>query len=333
MFGYALNLEIQKINIAVVDFSRSPQSQNLVEQFRGSKFFEPFYYLENISNVDELFKKRKAHVVLIIPADFALQLNRQTIIPLQFIIDAADANAATFVRQYCNRVVSDYSTNFNRSIPLPFGIESTILFNPLMKSSYFFVPGLMALLLVMISALLTSIAITREKETGTLEQILVSPVQPLEIIVGKVLPYIFLAILSATTILVTGIFLFKVPFEGNLLLLLILTSLYIITALSLGILISTVAQTQQVAMMIALSTTLLPTILLSGFIFPLDSMPALLQWISYIVPARFYLHIVRGIILKGSSFSDLLPPTFFLTLMSIVLLFISSKKFSMDLEK
>jgi ABC-2 type transport system permease protein len=202
-----------------------------------------------------------------------------------------------------------------------------------MKSSYFFVPGLLALLLVMISALLTSIAITREKETGTLEQILVSPVRPYEIIIGKVLPYIVLAFTSGMLILAVGVFLFKVPFEGSLLLLFLLTGLYIITALSLGLMISTVANTQQVAMMLALTATLLPTIILSGFIFPIASMPKVLQWISNIVPARFYLNIVRGIILKGSSLFDLWKSTVSLVLMSAILLIVSTKKFSMNLEK
>jgi len=202
-----------------------------------------------------------------------------------------------------------------------------------MKSTYFFVPGLMALLLVMISALLTSITITREKETGTLEQILVSPIQPYEIIIGKVLPYILLAFISASLILIVAVFLFQVPFRGSLLLLVLLTTLYIITGLSLGLMISTISQTQQVAMMIALTATLLPTLLLSGFIFPIPSMPKILQYISYIIPASFYLLIVRGIILKASSFMDLLIPTSILVIMSTILLNVSARKFSITLEK
>jgi ABC-2 type transport system permease protein len=179
---------------------------------------------------------------------------------------------------------------------------------------------------------LTSITITREKETGTMEQILVSPIRPHEIIIGKVLPYILLAFLIAMIILLIGIFLFQVPFEGSILLLMFLSTLYIITALSLGLMISTVASTQQVAMMMALIITLLPTFLLSGFIFPISSMPKLLQYITYVIPAKYYLYIIRGIILKGSTFVHLFVPTLFLGIMSTILLIISIRKFSTNLE-
>lgn len=333
MFGYALNLEIQKVDLAVVDYAHSTQSRHIIEHFKGSRFFRPFFYQGKLSSVDHLFKSRRARAVLVIPQDLDRRLQRSRQLPLQFLIDASDANAATLIRQYCNRVITDINIKQNRKLPLPFDIRGTILFNPDMKSAYFFVPGLIALLLVMISALLTSIAITREKETGTLEQILVSPVRPWEIILGKVLPYIFLAFMDGALILLIGVTLFQVPFEGSLLLLMLLTTLYIITALSLGLMISTVAQTQQVAMMIAMTATLLPTFLLSGFIFPIGSMPNILQYFTYIIPARFYLLIVRGIILKGSNFWQLLQPTLFLLGMSILLLLVASRKFSINLEK
>ncbi len=333
MFGYALNLEIQNVEIAIADYSHSTQSRALIERFKGSKFFKPFYFEGNLSQVDELFKSRKARAVMIIPQDFEKQLQKNAHVQIQFLIDASDANAATYIRQYCYRVITDFNATQNKNLPLPFDIRDTILFNPDMKSTYFFVPGLMALLLVMISALLTSITITREKETGTLEQILVSPIQPYEIIIGKVLPYILLAFISASLILIVAVFLFQVPFRGSLLLLVLLTTLYIITGLSLGLMISTISQTQQVAMMIALTATLLPTLLLSGFIFPIPSMPKILQYISYIIPASFYLLIVRGIILKASSFMDLLIPTSILVIMSTILLNVSARKFSITLEK
>lgn len=333
MFGYALNTEIQNVELAVMDFARSPQSRELIRQFSGSPFFETFDYQGNVEEIDELFKYRKAGAIMIIPVDYGRQLQRRLNTDIQFIIDASDANAATFVKNYCNRVIAGYNETKNQTLPLPFEIESAVFFNPDMKSSYFFVPGLMALLLVMISALLTSIAITREKETGTLEQILVSPVKPHQIIVGKVLPYILLAFLSGIMILSIGMFLFTVPFVGSLILLLLLTTLYIVTALSLGLMISTVSQTQQVAIMIALTATLLPTIMLSGFMFPIASMPKILQMLTYIIPARYYLLIVRGIILKGSSFTDLLQPTLLLSIMTVVLLTVATRKFRINLEK
>jgi ABC-2 type transport system permease protein len=333
MFGYALKMEIQEVRIGIVDYANTNESRHLIEQFKGSSFFVPFFYEGRLSEIDELFKSRTANLVMIIPEDFDKQLQRNREIPLSFTIDASDANAATAIRNYCNQVIVDFNQTYNRHLPFPFDITSSILYNPDTKSTYFFVPGIIALLLIMISALLTSITIAREKETGTMEQILVSPVKSHQIILGKVLPYILLAILIAVVILLIGVFMFKVPFQGNVLLLFILSTLYIVTALSIGLMISTVAKTQQVAMMVAMIMTLLPTIMLSGFIFPIASMPKLLQYLSYIIPARYYLHIVRGIILKGSTFIDLVQPTLFLGIISGILLIVSIRKFSSNLEK
>ena len=333
LFGYALKMEIQEIKLGIVDFSRSTQSIDFVESFSGSDFFKPFYYEGSISNIDELFKNRTAQAVMVIPEDFGRTLRRQSNTPVQFLIDASDANAATMIRSYISQVILRFNEQNNLVLPIPFDFRSTILYNPDRKSTYFFVPGIIALLLVMISALLTSITIAREKESGTMEQILVSPIRPRQIIVGKVFPYILLAFLMGLVILLIGVFLFHVPFKGNALLLLLLSLLYIITALSLGLLISTVAHTQQVAMMIALVATLLPTFLLSGFVFPIASMPKFIQYITYLVPAKYYLFIIRGIILKGSNLIQLLMPSFLLALMSSVLLIIAIRKFSINLEK
>ena len=332
MFGYALKMEIQNVKIGVIDQSNSAVSRQLIQSFKGSEFFQLFSFSGEEDQIDNLFKRRKAHAVMIIPVDFAKDMSRQVLIPVQFLIDAADPNAATMIRNYINQIITSFNESRNTILPVPFEFRGTLLYNPDQKSTYFFVPGIVALLLVMISALLTSITITREKETGTMEQILVSPIRAHEIIIGKVLPYILLAFLIGIIILLIGIILFKVPFEGSVLLLLFLSTLYIITALSLGLMISTIAPTQQVAMMLALIATLLPTFLLSGFIFPINSMPTILQYITYLIPAKYYLFIIRGIILKGSNFIQLMMPTFFLGLMSAILLINSIRKFSTNLE-
>jgi ABC-2 type transport system permease protein len=333
MFGYALNMEIQRVDMAVVDFSRSTASRNLFEKFEGSRFFCPFYYDGGVTELEGLFKSRAARVAMIVPADFERQMLQGSQVGLQLLVDASDANAATLIKNYCNQVLLAYNESRRVSPPLPFDVRGSILFNPDLKSSYFFVPGIIAMILVMISALLTSIAIAREKETGTMEQILVSPVLPHEIVLGKVLPYIVLAFADAAVILLIGLVVFKVPFVGSAVLLVALTTLYIITALSLGLLISTRVRTQQVAMMLALSATLLPTILLSGLVFPIASMPELLQYVTYLVPARYYLLIVRGILLKGSVLGQLAGPTLSLAAMSLVLLVVTVRRFSMNLEK
>ena len=333
MFGYALNMEIQQVELAVIDYSRSPASRELIAQFDGSTFFRVFPYSGKLNDAEQLFLKRAARVIMIVPPDFGPTLLRETFTPVQMLIDAADPNAAVNIQNYCNLTIALFNQQSSSRVPLPFDVRSAIWFNPDLKSANFFVPGILALLLVMISALLTSITITREKEMGTMEQMLVSPVKPFEIIIGKVIPYIFLAFANAALILILGIVLFDVPFIGSLLLLALLTTLYIITALSLGLMISTIAQSQQVAMMVAIMATLLPTVMISGFIFPIASMPKFLQLISYIIPAKYYLFIVRGIMLKGNTLLDLVNPVLFLSLLSILLLAVSWKKFAVNLEK
>ena len=333
MFGYALNLEIQQVDMAVIDYAQSPASRHLIEEFKGSKFFRLSFFNGKSSQIEYLFQKRQAKVAVIIPQDFDRQLLRQPVTPVQFLIDASDANAATLIRNYCNQVLINFNQSTGNQIPQPFDIRSTVFFNPNLKSSYFFVPGLIAMILIMISTLLTSITIAREKETGTMEQILVSPVRPFEIVIGKVLPYILLAFIDGSIVLAMGIYVFGIPFSGSLLLLLILSILYIVTGLSLGLMISTIAPNQQVAMMVAMTATLLPTMMLSGLVFPIASMPKILQYFTYLVPARFFLLIVRGIILKGSTLYQLLTPTIILVFMSLLLLSVSVRKFSLTLEK
>lgn len=330
LYGFAINMEVQNIDLVVLDHSKTPDSRNLIRAFEGSDYFTIFNFDGPESKLQDFFARREADMCLIIRHDFAEQLYRQPVTAVQALIDASDPNAAQAIRNYSNVVFQSFSANHGLS-PM-FGIQPTVWYNPGLKSAYFFVPGLAALILIMISALLTSIAIAREKETGTMEQILVSPVRPIEIIVGKVVPYICLALVDLTIILVIAHTVFQVPFVGSLGLLVSTSFLFIFVALSLGLLISTKAQTQQVAMMVALVATLLPTVMLSGFMFPLNSLPAPLQMLSYLVPARYFLVIIRGIMLKGNHLTDLLPQVAVLAVFGMTLLLISARKFSTKLE-
>ena len=333
MFGYAFNLEIQDVRVAVIDDDNSALSRQLIERFEGSPFFTVFHYQGSREDLETLFLERDARAILSIPENFAATLIGKHPAGIQVIIDATDPNAATSINNYCRQIVTDFNTGLSGGAAMPFTLESNIWYNPEMRSAPFFVPGILALLLIMISALLTSITITREKESGTLEQILVSPIRPGEIIIGKVLPYILIAFLDGSMILILGVTVFKVPFVGSLFLLALLMALFVLTALSLGLILSTIASTQQVAMMLAFVLTLLPTLLLSGFIFPLASMPLPLQLISTIVPAKYFLVIVRGILLKGNTIAELLVQVLWLAGMSVVLLTISWRKFSTNLER
>ncbi|RMD89079.1 MAG: ABC transporter permease [Calditrichaeota bacterium] len=330
LYGFALNLEIQNIEMLVLDHDKSPESRELVRKFEGSKFFTVHYFSNSESHISDIFANRRARMVLIIPFDFSRRLYRGLSTSVQVIIDASDSNAALLIRNYSNAVFQRY--NLEQGVQPLFDVETSIWYNPTMKSSHFFVPGLAALILVMISALLTSIAIVREKETGTMEQILVSPIRPSEIIFGKVVPYIILAFIDLLIILTIAHLVYKVPFIGNLVLLLFASLVFIFVALSLGLLISTIARTQQVAMMMALMATLLPTVILSGFIFPIDSFPRILKMITYVVPARYFLIIIRGIMLKGNTFMQLFPEIATLLLFGIFLLVVSVKKFQTTLE-
>ncbi|MDZ7343060.1 MAG: ABC transporter permease [candidate division KSB1 bacterium] len=330
MYGYAINMELQHIDMAVLDYSQTPASRDLVRAFQGSKFFTVRYLDGGEAAIENLFLKRQTQVALIIPHDFAKSRLLQAATAVQMLIDASDSNTAQAIRNYTNLILQTYHAE--GGIASPFEVKTTIQYNPALKSTYFFVPGLVALILMMISALLTSITIAREKETGTLEQILVSPVQPIEIIIGKVVPYIFMAFLDGMIILLVARFWFKVPIKGSLALILGAALLFVFVALALGLLISTRAHTQQVAMMAALVSSLLPTIMLSGFIFPIASMPKLLQLITYIVPARYFLPIIRGVMLKGNTLAEIGIFLLVLAAMGIFFLIVSVRKFKMTLE-
>jgi len=298
MFGYAMNMEIQEVRLAVHDLDHTGPSADIVDAFRGSEFFTLLPHSGRPEEIDGLFKDGSAKAALIIYPGYAAGMRPA----LQLVIDASDPNTATLVNNYVTEVLQ----SFAGTAP-PIDVRSVMLYNPGLVSSYFFVPGLVSLILVMICALLTSITVTREQETGTLEQLLVSPLKPLEFIIGKLLPYVGLSLVIGCVILLLGHVLFHVAFVGSPLLLLAMSLLYILVALSLGLMVSTVATSQLTAMMGALVTTLLPTMMLSGFIFPVASMPWPLQIISHIVPARYYLRMVRGILLKGNTLADLLP--------------------------
>lgn len=336
MFGYALNTEIKNINLGFVDEDHSYASQKLFEGFNGSTL----YTLKYVNNDQEAFHKaflrQDLKAVLIIPKGFYKDFKQNLPTHLQIIIDGSDPNTSAYVNEYIKITIQKALLKHLASPDQTLSgidLRSQMLYNPGLRSSYFFVPGLIALILIMISAMLTSITITREKETGTLEQLLVSPIHPLEFIIGKLLPYIFISFFIGLLILVLGIVMFKVVFIGNAIIFAVMSLIYIITALSLGLFISAISDTQMMAMMLAMMITMLPTVMLSGFIFPISSMPKLLQWFSYLIPARYFLRITRGIMIKGNSFLELIEPTSILILISIILIAFAWKKFDKQVKE
>ncbi len=303
LYGYALDMELRRLTVAVLDQDHSTASFDLQREMTSSNFIVPVEALINRNEIETGFRQGRFRAVVIIPKGYSVKLANRLESPVQILVDGADGSTAAVVDNYIQAVIA----RFNRRLAneafgiksLPIEPQTRVLFNPQLVSAHFVVPGLVALVLVMICALLTSLAIARERETGTLEQILTTPVAPSQVILGKVIPYIALGAIDATLILATGRFIFGVPMNGSWWVLSAYTLLYIIISLALGLLISTFARTQQVAMIAALMGTMLPTLLLSGFMFSISSMPWVLQQVSRFIPATYYLRIIRGVMLKG----------------------------------
>ncbi len=330
LYGYAINLEIQNVEMVVLDRDGSPASRELIRRFEGSRFFTVRRFDGLESELEGFFQGRRARMHLLVPPDFSRGLQRAQTVAVQVLIDASDPNAAQAIRNYAEAVLQEFSVAHGWQAPIR--VEPTVWYNPALKSAYFFVPGLAVLILIMISALLTSIAIVREKETGTLEQMLVSPIRPVEIVLGKVIPYALLAFVDLLLILTIAHAVFEVPFVGAPALLLFAAFVFILVGLSIGLLISTQARTQQVAMMAALTSTLLPTVMLSGFIFPLSSLPRVLQVLSHLVPARYFLPVIRGVLLKGNTWTHIAPEIAILAGIAAGLLTLSVARFTTKLE-
>jgi ABC-2 type transport system permease protein len=333
IFGYAIDMDLKHIRIGVCDLSRTPASRDLIETLNASPYFNIVARYSDPRKSEELFTRRIARAVLIIPADFARNLAVSPKAPIGVIADGTDANSATLVQNYLESVfVSQSLVSSGNGSGMPIRIKARMLYNPDMVSAHFVVPGIAALLLIMIGALLTSVTIAREKETGTMEQILVSPIKPYEVVVGKAIPYLILGFVIAVFILIFGHLWFDVPMLGSWSTLLLFCVFYVFTALAIGMLISTLVATQQVAMMLSLVGTLLPSVMLSGFVFPVASMPPPLQVISKIIPATHFLVIIRGIMLKGNGPMELWPSFLAMTGVGVFFIALAVKRFRMKLK-
>ncbi|MBN1154010.1 ABC transporter permease [candidate division KSB1 bacterium] len=333
IYGSAIRLDISEIHLAVLDLNKTQDSRALLSRFTSSGNFILHSYIQDRDEIEPLFKSRKVKAVLAIPTDYSRQLRTTSRATVQVIIDGSNSNTGIVISNYINLILATYSAELNAQlVNQPISVTSRVWYNPDLESTYFVVPGLVAVILMMISALLTSITIAREKESGTMEQILVSPIRPTEIILGKVLPYVIIAFLDGALVLLAAWIGFGIKISGNVLLLALLSVVYLYASLAIGVFISTRVRTQQVAMMIALVATILPSILLSGFIFPIRSMPLLLRILSHIVPAKYFLTIIRGIVLKGLTFPGLWEPTLFLFVLGTLLLAVSINRFSTKLD-
>jgi len=302
IFGYAITWDIRSISMAVLDGDNSARSRELVDHFRSSGYFDITHRIDSPGEISELMNRDAIAVAIVIPPDFAKNLDSRRGAEVQAIVDGSDANTATIVLAYAQAVVLSYSTDVQlrgRTVRLPVTARSRVWYNEELASRNMIVPGLVAVIMMIIAAMLTSLTIAREWERGTMEQLASTPVSRVEIILGKMLPYVGIGLIDIMMITTLGIMMFHVPFRGNPFLLLILSFFFVVGALGLGIFISAATRSQVLATQVAMVVTYLPSLLLSGFMFSIDAMPRPLQALTYLVPARYYLVVTRGIFLKG----------------------------------
>ena len=334
LFGFAITNEINNVDIAILDHSKDVATKEIINKITSSKYFSIKQFIHKESSIEAVFKKGKIKAVLNFEKDFSKKMATENTATIQIITDATDPNTANTISNYTSSILKTYQEETNKDIVLSYQIlpKTRLAYNPELKSVFMFVPGVMTIILMLVSAMMTSISITREKELGTMEILLVSPLKPIQVIIGKVVPYILLSIINAIVIILLSIFIFRMPIQGSLLLLGAESVLFIINALSLGILISTISASQQTAMMISLMGLMLPVILLSGFIFPISSMPLPLKVISNIIPAKWFIIILKGIMLKGVGLAYLWKETMVLIGMSLFFIALSVKKYKIRLE-
>jgi len=334
IFGTVIKSEIRDVKIAVYDQSDDETTQRITNKLLSSGYFILEDMLHSTNDIEAIFKKGKIKEVVVYEAGFGEKLVKEGKARMQIIADASDPNVARLVANYTRGIVNDFIMNEYPGLEIPHEITTDVrmYFNENLKSVYMFVPGIMAVILMLVSAMMTSISITREKEMGTMEILLASPLRPAQIIIGKVAPYLLLSIINALVIILIGHFVFGVPVNGSFILLMAEAVLFIMMALCLGILISTVAKSQMVAMFISMVALMLPTIILSGFIFPIDNMPKILQLLSYAMPPRWFIEIVRSIMLKGVGLSYIWQETLIIAGMMGLFIIASVKKFKIRLE-
>jgi ABC-2 type transport system permease protein len=334
LFGYVLTNEVRNVKIAIVDHSNDDLSKRLSQRLLSSGFFQLAAIPSSESEYEDLFRSSKVKEIVVFNPDFAKNLMKEGKADLQVIADASEPNTAQLVVNYTTAITNDFvrSEFLKDQSPPGVNIKVRMLFNENMRDAYNFIPGLIAVILMLVSAMMTAITITREKENGTMEILLASPLKPIQIILGKVTPYMILSIINALVVLLLGYFVFEVPVVGSVALLLGEILLFIFLALSLGILISTFVNNQVTALALSGFVLMLPSILLSGFIFPVKNMPVPLQIVANLMPPRWFIEINRTVMLKGGGLDIIWPHTLVLLGMAVLFIFISIRKFKIRLQ-
>lgn len=322
LFGYVIRTDISNINIGIVDYSNGSMSQLIVNKLKGNRYFSHVQYLNNYQEADLLFKKDKLQEVIIF--DKMIEDSDSPDTSIQILLDGSNPMVSQLILSYTINVMRE-----GDDLVFP---EYRMIYNESLKSTYMFVPGVMALVLLLISAMMTAITLTKEKENHSFEMLLISPIKPIEVIIGKLTPYLILSFVNSLLILLLSKYLFHLPFLGNNASLFLLILIYILLSLGLGLLISIISKTQIVAMLFSLVVLLMPTMLLSGFIFSIANMPLPLQWLSNIMPAKWFIICFKGIVVQGLGLHDLFYPFLILVVMTVALILISVNKYSTYLD-
>lgn len=326
LFGFAITTEVKNVQVAVFDPSKDNTTRQIIEKIDGSEFFDIRTILSSPDEVDNVFKKGgDINLVIVFGEDFEKNMIATQDAKIQLIADASDPNQGKSYVNYIEAILGDFQMNMAKEKGIgidknTINTELRMLYNPHIKSSYNFVPGVMGMILMLICALMTSISIVREKETGTMEVLLSSPIKPLHVLIAKVVPYFIISFINLTIILLLSYFLLKVPIAGNIITLYAISLLFIMVSLSLGILVSNIANTQIVAMMTCVMGLLVPVMVLSGMIFPIESMPKAFQYISGIIPARWYIEAVRKVMIQGLGIWSITREIIILSGMAFVLI-------------
>jgi len=335
LFGFVVSTDLKNAQVAFLDLSKDEMTQKISDKICSSGFFKRSENLLSFNDIDKVLRGNKIKAVIVFEKNFDRKLIREGKAAISIITDGSEPNMATLTTNYITAIVAD----FNRELAgtaatgtLLVQPEVRMFYNPSLKGQYMFVPGVITLIMILICALMTSITITREKEFGTMEVLLVSPLRPVQIILGKVLPYFILSFADVIMILSLSWFVFGLPIKGSLILLLAESMLYILMSLSLGILISTIAKTMQQAIFISLVGMMLPTILLSGFIFPIENMAKIYGWVSAIFPPRYFIVIIKNIMIKGTGFLNVWKETLILIIFTLAFIGLSIRNFKIRLQ-
>ncbi len=329
LFGFALSTEVKNTRIGVIDHSRDVKTRSFIDAIHESKYFDLVDQTNSVSEGENMIRSGHVKMVLVFPENFDADLNHGNSTSIQLLTDGSDPNVASIINAYVSAVIQDHQNRMFYREKLPYDIEvlTRMVYNPQLRGEYTFVPGVMALVLMLICALMTSVSIVKEKELGNMEILLVSPLKPLTIVLSKTVPYLVLSHIILAIILSLSVFLLGVPIKGSLLLLLLVSFIFIITALSLGMLISSLTNSQQVAMMVSIIGLMLPTVMLSGFMFPIENMPTVLQVVSNLVPAKWFYYCISDIMIRGLGISAVAREVLILSAFAIFFLAVSLKSF------